>query len=112
MGCGAEPKSNTSGSASRIVMLACIYAAMTAVGVVIGTIIMEVTTPSASLTIFNGVLQAVATGTFLYITFQEVLEGELSHRSPAVKMVSLVAGFAIMALLAIEDAPAMAHGSE
>ncbi|XP_053121583.1 zinc transporter ZIP2 [Hemicordylus capensis] len=50
----------------------------------------------------QAVLEAVATGTFLYVTFLEILPYELqSHESPLAKLFFISLGFSIMAIIAI-----------
>jgi len=47
-----------------------------------------------------GVLQAIAVGTFIYVTFFEILSEELSsHESSLSKVIFVAIGFMLMALL-------------
>ena len=71
------------------------------IGVAIGTIIMEVGKPSITIDIVNGTMQAISTGTFIYVTFFEILQGEITHDTDILKLLSLVFGFAVMALLSL-----------
>ena len=45
---------------------------------VLGTLITELGETSSMLNIINGVLQSLATGTFIYITFFEILQQEIT----------------------------------
>ncbi|XP_038057061.1 zinc transporter ZIP1-like [Patiria miniata] len=85
------------------------FALMSPLGVAIGIPIAMSTrnqqkaVPGSSLMI-NAILQALATGTFMFVTFIEILPHELnSKKDGLLKFVSIVAGFAaISALNAIE----------
>jgi ZIP Zinc transporter len=46
-----------------------------------------------------GVLQAIAVGTFIYVTFFEILSEELADHSSVGKVLFVVVGFMLMALL-------------
>ncbi|CAD5116591.1 unnamed protein product [Dimorphilus gyrociliatus] len=68
-------------------------------GVVIGTLITELGTLSNTVNIINGVLQGIATGTFIYVTFFEILNEELEKSVSIINMICLFVGFATMAAL-------------
>jgi len=82
-----------------------IFAVMCPVGVAIGTVVMETSgtiTPTHEFVI--GSLQAIASGTLLYVTFFEVLQNERSvTRSGMWRLVFTLAGFALLAMLKLID---------
>jgi len=61
-----------------------------------------------SIAIANGILQAIAMGTFIYVTFFEILQEELDPEDTSLgKIFFVAAGFVLMALLDLipEDHP-------
>lgn len=75
----------------------CMFAFATPVGIALGFILSSVAASSGA-----AAVSALASGTFLYVAFMEVLPRELlssSHRLP--KMAMLLLGFGLMSLLAI-----------
>jgi len=72
-----------------------------------GTILTEVSSRSEALEIANGVLQAFASGTFIFVTFFEILQEEIDpHDTSIGKIACVMAGFMTMALLVlIPDEP-------
>ena len=84
------------------ICLACVLCSLIMpTGCIIGTVISEVgNANSATFDLMNGVLQAIATGTFIYVTFFEILQDEISaHDTDVCKMLSVLAGFLVMAAL-------------
>ena len=72
----------------------------------IGTILTEVGEQSRTLDIINGVFQAISTGTFIYVTFFEILQDELSHGKTTLgRIVALIVGFGVMAALSAMPEP-------
>lgn len=70
------------------------------IGVGIGTVMTEVGAESTPLEIANGVLQAFAAGTFIFVTFFEILQEEIDpHDTSIGKIACVMAGFMTMALL-------------
>jgi len=60
----------------------------------------EVGRPTATMGIVDGVLQAFATGTFIFVTFFEILQEEIDPRDTSIsKVTSALAGFIVMSLL-------------
>jgi len=59
----------------------------------------EVGEPTTAVGIVAGVLQAFATGTFIYVTFFEILQEEISRDTSIGKLTSALAGFVVMSLL-------------
>ncbi|KAK9904991.1 hypothetical protein WJX75_007293 [Coccomyxa subellipsoidea] len=73
------------------------FASATPVGILLGVVLSSVSNSDAAASV-----SALASGTFLYVAFMEVIPRELamsSHRTA--KLVMLMAGFAAMSLLAI-----------
>jgi len=70
------------------------------IGEAIGTIMSEIGTQSTALEIASGVLQAFSAGTFLFVTFFEIFQEEISpHDTSLGKVTSAFIGFIVMALL-------------
>jgi len=62
----------------------------------------EVGRPTAAMGVVDGVLQAFATGTFIFVTFFEILQEEMNPRDTSIgKVSSALAGFVVMSLLMI-----------
>ena len=96
----------------RRVVLACFLCSLIMpLGVAIGTLMSEVSEPTNTVDIINGVLQSLATGTFIYVTFFEILQDEISaEKSSLLKVCSILLGFGLMAALSAipeEDAAAL-----
>lgn len=75
------------------------FAFTSPVGILIGIVVVDFVTGLAMM-VTSGILQGLATGTFLYVTFFEVLPHELnSNEDRMIKMGSLIAGFSIVSIL-------------
>jgi len=60
----------------------------------------EVGEPTTEMAIVDGILQAFATGTFIFVTFFEILQEEINPSDTSVsKVLSALAGFIVMSLL-------------
>jgi len=60
----------------------------------------EVGEPTTAMRVVDGVLQAFATGTFIFVTFFEILQEEIDPRDTSIgKVSSALAGFIVMSLL-------------
>lgn len=69
-------------------------------GVAMGTAMTETGQQGSWLDVANGILQAVAMGTFVYVTFFEILQEEVSPEDTSIgKIVFIALGFIMMALL-------------
>lgn len=79
--------------------LAFLYALMTPLGAALGLIISEVTVVEY-IDQINGVLQGLATGVFLYVTFFEILEGEIHSQTPLANIAFFTLGCGVMAAIA------------
>ncbi|ESO08050.1 hypothetical protein HELRODRAFT_185417 [Helobdella robusta] len=80
--------------------LGAMYALMSPVGSVVGMMIGEFVF-SESINFVNGVLQGIATGVFLYVTFFEILEGKVNSKSTYKDLLAVSAGFFIMVFIAL-----------
>lgn len=87
----------------EVVISAFVYSAMTSLGITMGTLVIHFTEEGHAVNLANGVLQAIAAGTFLYTTFFEVLFGEIEANSPVTKLLAFMAGFVMIALLNITE---------
>ena len=66
------------------------------IGGAIGTILVASNTGSVTLTLLNAILQGIATGTFLYIAFIEVISYEMRNIEPQYKAHVLLLVLAIL----------------
>ena len=80
------------------------FAATSPVGIAIGLLMSTHSPMSIALSIVSVTLQAMATGTLMYIAFFEVYAKQFgNYKVPGIlKLVSSVAGFALMSFLQIE----------
>ncbi|TRY83705.1 hypothetical protein DNTS_018511 [Danionella cerebrum] len=75
-----------------------VFAVMSPLGIAIGIIIIEAELESGAF--IQAVLEGMAAGTFVYITFMEILPHELnSAERPLLKVLFLLFGFSVMAAL-------------
>ena len=74
--------------------LSCIFVLSNAIGISIGIGIKADFTDNLSVQITSAVLQALACGTFIYITFLELIGQEFSNMQPEVKKHRLLLVFA------------------
>jgi zinc transporter 1/2/3 len=86
------------------------------VGVLVGLVMTELGTGGSGVEIANGLLQAVAMGTFIYVTFFEILQEEVDPDDTSLAKIAFIAvGFTLMALLdlipeeQIEQLPTTLH---
>lgn len=87
-------------SLRRMSIASLICSAIMPVGVAIGIVLTELGREDTTLALANGVLQAVAMGTFIYVTFFEILQEELDPDDTSLgKIFFIFAGFVMMALL-------------
>ena len=71
-------------------------------GAAVGMVIVEFGDSGATLDMANGVLQSIATGTFIYVTFFEILQEEIGgHDTSILKITSVLVGFIVMALITL-----------
>lgn len=80
-----------------VVVAAVVYALMNPVGLVIATAVYETQKSDPRMDLVNGILQALISGCFIYVTFCEILAGQITHRMAYAKIFALFAGFAVLA---------------
>ena len=82
------------------ITLAVGYAIFGTIGAIVGTVIAETTEASQGIDLVNGILQGIATGVFIYVTFFEILEGKVHRKTRVLDLVAIAVGFFIMAAIA------------
>ena len=95
-------------SDKRNLIYCCLVSLIMPLGVAIGTLLVETGGKGTNITldIVNGVLQSISTGTFIYVTFFEILQDEITHADHDMgKVLSLIVGFGVMAALSIIPEP-------
>ncbi|CAD5115919.1 unnamed protein product [Dimorphilus gyrociliatus] len=80
----------------RFVLCGIIYSIDSPIGVAIGTIITSTGGNPDKVDLINGILQGIAAGTFIYVTFFEILYGNLNHDTPLVMLLAMLVGFGVM----------------
>ena len=90
-------------SIKRVFIAAILCTSMVPLGIAIGIALSETNNEEViGIRMANGILQSIATGVFVYVTFFEILAGELSQQRPTMtKLLSMLLGFVTMALLAL-----------
>jgi len=83
-----------------VVIAAVAYALMNPFGLFLTMAIFESIRTSPSIDLANGMFQALSSGCFIYVTFCEILEGQITHRTSFAKISSMFAGYATMAVFA------------
>lgn len=83
-----------------VVVAAVAYALMNPVGLFLTTAIFESIRTSPSIDLANGIFQALSSGCFIYVTFCEILEGQITHRTSFAKIIAMFTGYATMAVFA------------
>ncbi|KAJ8340305.1 hypothetical protein SKAU_G00349380 [Synaphobranchus kaupii] len=79
-----------------------IFSVMSPLGIAVGISVMEAQLESG--TVIQAVLEGLAAGTFVYITFMEILPHELnSPERPLLKVLFILLGFSVMAGLTFVD---------
>ncbi|XP_056408237.1 zinc transporter ZIP2 [Hyla sarda] len=77
-----------------------IFSLMSPIGITIGIVV--TLKKSAIVTVVQAVLEGISSGTFVYVTFLEILPSELnSGTRPILRLFFIVIGFTIMAVIAI-----------
>ena len=71
------------------------------VSVFSGTILLDTGVVGEGVELVSGILQALAGGVFLYVTFFEILDGHVGHNSNIPCLLAILAGFVLMCLLAL-----------
>ena len=88
-------------SRTRHIKTIALFAAMTPLGVLLGTIFSTMLSGNAAL-MFEMIFDALAAGTFLYIAVAEIMKDVFEkHENTLAKMTFTASGFALMALIAV-----------
>jgi zinc transporter 1/2/3 len=93
-------------SLKRILITTLLCSIIMPIGVTIGTILTELGTETVTIDMISGFLQAFAAGTFIFVTFFEILQEEIDpHDTSIGKIASVFLGFIVMALLTLIPDP-------
>lgn len=85
----------------RVVFMLISFSLMTSIGILLGMGLLEVLSDQSAL-IFEGVFDALAAGTFLYIALLDILNDEFAEKKRLLLKFSMVSlGFSVMAIVAI-----------
>ena len=83
-----------------LIIFALVCSLFEPIGAAVGTVMSECGGDGNTIEIINGVVQAISTGTFIYVTFFEILAEEIGHdKASKARFLCLVVGFACMAAL-------------
>jgi len=88
---------------SKAILFMAIFAILSPIGIAIGTAVCSAHggDGSAAADVVEGILQCIATGTLLYVSFFEVLMGEIGNDHCLIKVLFIILGYALMALLTL-----------
>merc|ERR1712178_353129 len=85
---------------SKAILFMTIFAVLSPIGIAIGTAVSSGSGgESLAAAVVEGVLQCIATGTLLYVSFFEVLMGEIGNDHSLLKVLLIIIGYAVMTLL-------------
>ncbi|XP_060079049.1 zinc transporter ZIP3-like [Ylistrum balloti] len=88
----------------RIIAYIFYLSAVSPIGIAVGLAVTSTgSADDSAQNISSGILQSLAAGTFLYVTFFEILQKELSNGYSLLKVFLTLVGFAAMALLKLLD---------
>jgi len=91
-------------SRQHVIIAAALCAIVSPIGIVLGMIIMETGGGNSNFVqIMNGLLQSIATGIFIYVTFFEILQDELNRPSgnSIIKAAAVISGFLVISALGL-----------
>lgn len=83
----------------RTVIALLVLSVMAPAGVAIGTLVTETGQHSMATDVASAVLQGMATGTFIYVTFFEVLLDQMKDDHNVLKVLAVIVGFSCIAVL-------------
>ena len=88
------------GKISRVIVFIVLFSFMAPLGIAIGTVIAHSssTGQGSSTLVASVILQGIATGTFIYVTFFEVLQKEVGQDHNVLKVLAIIAGYGVIAL--------------
>jgi len=85
---------------SKAILFMSIFSVLSPIGIAIGTAVSSGGAgDSLAADVVEGVLQCIATGTLLYVSFFEVLMGEIGNDHSLLKILLIILGYAVMTLL-------------
>ncbi|XP_065179465.1 zinc transporter ZIP1-like [Sycon ciliatum] len=103
----------------RILLAALLFAGMSPIGGAIGIAVEANATNEVDRQLVTACLQGIATGTFLFVTFLEIISPEIQGKhSPGesdihvMRLALIVFGFAIIALVSLHHEPHHGHAGE
>ena len=90
-------------STKKVAIIIIAYASTIPIGILIGFAIFETGGGSSTVDVVSGFFQAIAAGIFIYITFLEILNEEMTHDVYLSKPVAVLIGFVFMALMVLVE---------
>ena len=87
-------------SIKSVVIAAIAYALMNPIGLALATVIFESVKSGPQIDLVNGIVQALTSGCFIYVTFCEILEGQITHTTSFAKIGAMFAGYAVLGVFA------------
>lgn len=83
-------------STKTIVKSSVLFAVMGPIGTVIGMVVLHYSTAQTS-SLYSGILQGIANGTFLFVTFFEIFQRELAEQgSRLLKVLAMIVGYSVV----------------
>ncbi|GAB1605230.1 zinc transporter ZIP3-like [Argonauta hians] len=93
---GLQMFENAQWSVKRTVFLMAAFSIVSPIGIVIGIGIDDLPDDGTAGQLVPALLKALATGTFIYVTFFEILGREISHNATALQILFAILGFGAM----------------
>uniref|UniRef100_A0A0L8FVS5 Uncharacterized protein n=2 Tax=Octopus bimaculoides TaxID=37653 RepID=A0A0L8FVS5_OCTBM len=93
---GLQMFENAQWSVRRTIFLMLIFSLISPIGIVIGILIEDLNVESVTEHFVSALLKALATGTFMYVTFFEILGREISHDATPLQILFAIIGFGMM----------------
>ena len=84
----------------HVIIAAIAYSLMNPIGLAVATVFYELRETGPDLDLVSGLLQGITSGCFIYVTFCEILEGQLTHETAYSKILAMVLGFAFLSAFA------------
>ena len=85
----------------RVILFMVIFSLMSPLGIGIGITVTSAVESEFAVAVSSGILQGIATGTFVYVTFFEVLQKEVGQDHSLLKVFVVILGYVLVALLAL-----------
>ena len=86
-------------STRRQLVYVAFFSFMAPIGIAIGIAVTEMGSHGLATDVASATLQGLATGTFLYVTFFEVLQEQMADEHSVLKVLAVIVGFACIAFL-------------